>query len=244
MKLLVDFWRFPRIYDDLHNLITKLFLFWFSYQCRTILWSQQTRTGKNGGKPINQQTMPCQMMAQVSKKYIGLMEIELYHLTFVNFTGQYLPKTNCHCDMKSSVPSIYKDVLGFNLQFISFSRKCRKCTCLFTTMLHVGFTSIFWIVRMLGLNSVFGTIHLLCKHILRYFGPPLSLKSRNRGLKVNKKCIYWPPTQILCTLATFENMNFTIWAAREVFYFWGWFFTFSWVLAYFEPKKYIYSSQY
>ena len=44
---LVDFWRFPRIHDDLRNMITKLF--WFSYQCRPILWSQQ-RIGKNGGK--------------------------------------------------------------------------------------------------------------------------------------------------------------------------------------------------
>ena len=58
---------FLTISQDLRNMITKLFLFWFSYQCRTILWSQQTRTGKNGGKTINQQTMPCQMMAQVSK---------------------------------------------------------------------------------------------------------------------------------------------------------------------------------
>ena len=37
MKLLVDFWRFP--------MITKLILFWFPYQCRTILWLQQTRPG-------------------------------------------------------------------------------------------------------------------------------------------------------------------------------------------------------
>ena len=58
---------FLTISQDLHNMITKLVLFWFSYQCRTILWSQQTRTGKNGGKTINQQAMPCQMMAQVSK---------------------------------------------------------------------------------------------------------------------------------------------------------------------------------
>ena len=31
MKLLVDFWRFPRIYNDLGNMITKLFLFWFDF---------------------------------------------------------------------------------------------------------------------------------------------------------------------------------------------------------------------
>ena len=44
---------FLTISQDLRNMITKLFLFWFSYQCRTILWSQQTRTGK---KPeINKQ---------------------------------------------------------------------------------------------------------------------------------------------------------------------------------------------
>ena len=71
--------------------------------------------------------------------------------------------------MKSSVPSISKDVSGLTLQFMNFNR---KCTHLFTTMLHVGFTSIFWIVRMLGLNCAFGTIHLLCKHIFRYFCPP------------------------------------------------------------------------
>ena len=39
--------------QNLLKMIAKLFLFWFSYQNRTILWSQQTRTGK---KPeINKQ---------------------------------------------------------------------------------------------------------------------------------------------------------------------------------------------
>ena len=37
---------FLTISQDLRNMITKLFLFWISYQCRTILWSQQTRMGK------------------------------------------------------------------------------------------------------------------------------------------------------------------------------------------------------
>ena len=55
---------FLTIFQDLPNMITKLFLFWFSYQCRTNIRSQQTRTGK---RPRNLQTMPCQMMAQVSK---------------------------------------------------------------------------------------------------------------------------------------------------------------------------------
>ena len=36
---------FLTISQDLRNMITKLFSFWFSYHCR-ILWSQQTRTGK------------------------------------------------------------------------------------------------------------------------------------------------------------------------------------------------------
>ena len=50
--MLANIWHeivswFLMISQDLRNMITKLFLFWFSYQCRTILWSQQTRTGKN-----------------------------------------------------------------------------------------------------------------------------------------------------------------------------------------------------
>ena len=40
--------------DDLRNMVTKLFLFWFPYQSRIIgwivLWLQQTRTGKNEEK--------------------------------------------------------------------------------------------------------------------------------------------------------------------------------------------------
>ena len=41
---------FPQFAMICANLITKLFLFWFSYQCRTILWSQHARTGQNRGK--------------------------------------------------------------------------------------------------------------------------------------------------------------------------------------------------
>ena len=53
MKLLVDFWRFPRIYDDLRNMITKLFLFWFSYQCSAEQFyeSNKQEMGKTGKKP-------------------------------------------------------------------------------------------------------------------------------------------------------------------------------------------------
>ena len=51
MKLLVDFWRFPRIYDDLRNMITKLFLFWLSYQFAEQFYDRNKQelveTGKN-----------------------------------------------------------------------------------------------------------------------------------------------------------------------------------------------------
>ena len=83
MKLLVDFWRFPRI---LRNIITKLFLFWFSYHCRTILWSQQTREKR--GKTINQQTMPCQM--------ILLFFVLVHNLTF----------KSCRCTQKWYIISL------------------------------------------------------------------------------------------------------------------------------------------
>ena len=43
---IVKYCWFLTISQDLRNMITKLILFWFSYQCRTILWSHQTRTGK------------------------------------------------------------------------------------------------------------------------------------------------------------------------------------------------------
>ena len=52
--------------QDLCNMISKLFLFWFSYQCRTILWDMLA-TNKKGEETRNPQTIPCQMMAQVSK---------------------------------------------------------------------------------------------------------------------------------------------------------------------------------
>ena len=38
---------FLTISQDLRKMITRLFLFWFSYQCRIILWSQQTSMVKN-----------------------------------------------------------------------------------------------------------------------------------------------------------------------------------------------------
>jgi hypothetical protein len=52
--MLANIWHeivgwFLTISQDLRNMITKFFLFWSSYQCRSILWSQKTRTGKNWG---------------------------------------------------------------------------------------------------------------------------------------------------------------------------------------------------
>ena len=72
MKFLVDFWKFPSIYDDLRNMITKLFLFWFSMKIFHICGEQfydgnKQELVKMGEKTINQQTMPCQTMAQVLK---------------------------------------------------------------------------------------------------------------------------------------------------------------------------------
>ena len=76
------------ISQDLQNMITKLFLFWFSYQCRTILWSQQTATGKKQ-KPTK---MPCQWWLKyqnnrlVSWRLNCNWKILLLNFTFWDFT--------------------------------------------------------------------------------------------------------------------------------------------------------------
>ena len=66
MKLLVDFRRFPRIYDDLRNMIAILFYFDFHISAEQFYDCNKQGLVKRE-KTINQQTMPCQMMAQISK---------------------------------------------------------------------------------------------------------------------------------------------------------------------------------
>ena len=51
MKLLVDFWRFPRIPQDFRNMITKLFLFWFYISAEQFYDHNKQELGKTGEKP-------------------------------------------------------------------------------------------------------------------------------------------------------------------------------------------------
>ena len=110
-----DFWRFPRIYDDLHNLITKLFLF----MCWKILWSQHKRTGKNRGKTKNQQTMPYQVIAHLCIEIIDrsqwneavLGDFFKFHVLFGLFTISYLICSNFQ---------ILKIKIGNNIFFFYF----------------------------------------------------------------------------------------------------------------------------
>ena len=85
-----------RFYDDLRKMITKLFSFWFSYQCsRTILWSQQTRTGKNRGKTINHQTMPCKwwLKYQNNRSVSWRLSCTTYLPRLVNVVKERPPKS-------------------------------------------------------------------------------------------------------------------------------------------------------
>ena len=123
MKLFVDFWRFPRIYDDLHNLITKLFLF----MCWKILWSQHKRTVKNRGKTKNQQTMPYQVIAHLCIEIIDrsqwneavLGDFFKFHVLFGLFTISYLICSNFQ---------ILKIKIGNNIFFFIFRAQGLKAS--------------------------------------------------------------------------------------------------------------------
>ena len=138
MKLLVDFWRFSRICAT-----WSLNCFCFDFQCRTLLWLQQTRTGKN--PEINKQChfkwrLKYRNNRSVSWRLSCILPVfAILHdpkkLIYSNFTNTYFVTVNLliflirHCNkMDQKTTSVFR----MYLLFISFhqNRPIFRCASL------------------------------------------------------------------------------------------------------------------